>query len=62
MNKYDQLKEFVEGLEEDFAKFYEKGNKAAGVRVRKSMQQLKAMAQEIRVDIQSIVHSRDSDN
>lgn len=42
----------VEGLESDFAAFYEKGNKAAGTRVRKGMQELKSLAQDIRLDVQ----------
>lgn len=50
--QFENLKQFVAGLEEDFQKFYEKGNKAAGTRVRKSMQDLKKLAQEIRVDVQ----------
>ncbi len=53
MGKFDDLKSFVDSLEEDFGKFYDKGNKAAGTRVRKAMQELKAMAQDIRVDVQN---------
>ena len=49
---YSKLKDLVDGLEPDFAAFYEKGNKAAGTRVRKGMQELKSLAQDIRVDIQ----------
>ncbi len=52
MDRFEQLRDFVERLEEDFKKFYEKGNKAAGTRIRKAMQELKKMAQEIRVEIQ----------
>ena len=52
MSKFEELKDFVAGLESDFGKFYDDGNKAAGTRIRKAMQQLKAMAQDIRVDIQ----------
>ena len=52
MARYDELKEYVESLERDFNQFYEKGNKAAGTRVRKGMQELKKMAQDIRVEIQ----------
>ena len=51
-NHYSKLASLVEGLEEDFAAFYEKGNKAAGTRVRKAMQELKGLAQDIRVDVQ----------
>lgn len=54
MSKYANLKSFVESLESDFSKFYDKGNKAAGTRVRKAMLDLKNMAQEIRVDVQNI--------
>jgi hypothetical protein len=52
MDKYQKLKQFVEALEDDFQKFFVKSNKAAGTRLRKSMQDLKALAQEIRVEIQ----------
>lgn len=52
MSKFEELRDFVVELESDFNKFYEDGNKAAGTRVRKAMQQLKAMAQDIRVDVQ----------
>ena len=51
-SQYSKLMSLVKGLEQDFAAFYEKGNKAAGTRVRKGMQELKTMAQDIRVDVQ----------
>jgi hypothetical protein len=51
MSHYNKLKEMVEGMEADFQKFYEKGNKAAGTRVRKGMQDLKNLAQDIRKDV-----------
>jgi hypothetical protein len=50
--RFDQLKSFVDDAEGDFDKFYNKGNKAAGTRVRKAMQELKQMAQDIRVEVQ----------
>ncbi len=53
MSKYEEVRDLVASLEADFEAFYEKGNKAAGVRVRKGMQDLKAMAQDIRVDVQA---------
>lgn len=52
MSRFEELKAMVEAMEDDFQKFYEKGNKAAGTRVRKSMLDLKNKAQEIRVDVQ----------
>ena len=54
MNHYEKLKQLILGIEDDFVKFYEKGNSAAGTRVRKGMQDLKVWAQEIRADVQDI--------
>ena len=53
MSTYDELKNFVDGLESDFGKFYNNGNKAAGTRVRKAMQELKVKAQAIRLEVQA---------
>jgi hypothetical protein len=39
-------------LKGDIDKFFVKGNKTAGTRIRKVMQELKKMAQEVRVDVQ----------
>jgi succinate dehydrogenase hydrophobic anchor subunit len=39
----------IEGIEADVVKFDEKGNKAAGTRVRKAMQVIKGLAQDVRV-------------
>jgi len=41
-------------LEGDFEKFYDKHNQAAGTRVRKGMQSLKNIAQDIRKEVQDI--------
>jgi len=54
MNQYEKLKQLVLGAEDDFIKFYEKGNNAAGTRIRKDMQALKVLVQEIRTDVQDI--------
>tara|TARA_R110002020_G_scaffold473091_1_gene701872 strand:+ start:898 stop:1083 length:186 start_codon:yes stop_codon:yes gene_type:complete len=51
MELYEELKELVANLEEDATKFYEKGNKAAGTRVRKGCQDIKNLCQDIRVDV-----------
>ena len=40
-------------LEDDFSKFYDKQNAAAGTRVRKGMQELKTMAQAFRTEVQN---------
>jgi hypothetical protein len=54
MKKFEELKNLVMSLEDDFDKFYDKKNQAAGTRVRKGMQDLKNMSQEIRVEVQDI--------
>jgi hypothetical protein len=53
MNRFEQIKELIMSLEGDFNKFYDKGNQAAGTRVRKGMQDLKTLAQEIRIEVQN---------
>ena len=57
MEKYAKLKSLIISIEDDFAKFYDKGNKAAGTRARKAMQEVKVLAQEIRKDIQEAKNS-----
>ena len=52
MSRFNELKSLVDGMEADFSKFYEKGNKTAGTRVRKGLQDLKKLAQDIRVEVQ----------
>jgi hypothetical protein len=54
MEKFNQLKELVNAAEADAAKFFENGNGAAGTRVRKTMQDLKNLAQEIRNEVTEI--------
>jgi hypothetical protein len=50
MEAFDRLKALVAQVEEDMAKA-EQGNKAAGTRVRKMMQDIKGAAQEVRLKI-----------
>lgn len=52
MERFEQLKELVMGMEADFGAFYDKGNNAAGTRVRKGMQELKNIAQDVRKEVQ----------
>ncbi len=54
MNQFSKVKDLVMSLEADFEKFYEKGNSAAGTRVRKGMQDLKNLAQELRKEVQDM--------
>ena len=51
MEKFQELKTLIESLNEDATKFSEKGNKSAGTRLRQGMQELKKLAQEIRVEV-----------
>ncbi|HYV94856.1 MAG TPA: hypothetical protein VE978_23985 [Chitinophagales bacterium] len=53
MNRLEELKNYIAGLETDFTKFYDKGNHAAGTRVRKAMQGLKKLANDIRAEVQA---------
>ncbi|GGC49145.1 histone H1 [Parapedobacter defluvii] len=48
MEKYNELKTLIASIEDDAVKFYEKGNNAAGTRVRTGLQKVKALAQDIR--------------
>ncbi|MDX5349034.1 MAG: histone H1 [Hymenobacteraceae bacterium] len=57
MNNFSKLKDLVMSLESDFEKFYDKNNSAAGTRVRKGMQELKNMAQDIRKEVQDMKNS-----
>ncbi len=50
MQEYEILKQLVTEAEEDIAKALG-GNRAAGTRVRKKMQEIKAAAQNIRLKI-----------
>ncbi len=52
MEKYNAILDLMKSLEPDFEKFFVKGNKAAGTRIRKGMQDLKALAQDVRVAVQ----------
>lgn len=51
VEKFTKVKELVSAIETDVEKFYNAGNSAAGTRVRKAMQDLKVLAQEIRAEV-----------
>lgn len=50
MDAYQQLRHIVNEAEDDIKKA-EGGNKAAGTRVRKKMQEIKNQAQDVRVKV-----------
>lgn len=51
MEKFNELKVLIAGLEDDATKFYDKGNKAAGTRLRKGLQEVRVLAQDLRKDV-----------
>ncbi len=59
MSRYTELVELVQTFEKDFIKFYDKGNKSAGTRVRKHMAELKRKAQDIRIEVQELKGTSD---
>ena len=48
---YDELQNVINDNQNDVTKFVE-GNNSAGTRVRKAMQTVKSLAQEVRVEVQ----------
>ena len=58
-DRYQQLQDIINGLDDDFDKFYDKQNKAAGTRIRKAMMELKNLAQEIRTEVQTIKNQQE---
>ena len=59
MKKFEELKTLVGDLEDDAVKFYDKGNKAAGTRLRKGCQNVKNICQEIRVEVSELKNTEE---
>ena len=53
MEIIEKITELVDEIKMDSNKFYQKQNKSAGIRARKSAQELKQVLQELRIDILS---------
>lgn len=53
MESFEKLKELVADAQSEIEKFGDKGNKAAGTRARKLLQEIKKSAQGIRIEIQN---------
>jgi hypothetical protein len=51
-NIYDELQNLVNDCQGDVTKFVD-GNSSAGTRVRKAMQSIKDLAQQIRIEVQN---------
>jgi len=48
---FDNLQDVINDCQRDVSKFVD-GNNSAGTRVRKAMQTVKSLAQEVRVEVQ----------
>ena len=57
-NLLEELIILLEETREDHDKFFERGNNAAGTRVRKAMQEVKTLAQELRSEVQETKNSQ----
>ncbi|MCS7073789.1 MAG: histone H1 [Bacteroidia bacterium] len=62
MDQFQRIKDLVVSTQTDFDKFYKDGNKAAGRRIRKAMQELKNIATEIRKEVQERVNESKKDS
>lgn len=49
-NRLEELKQMVETFEDNYTKF-QKGNKTAGTRARKSLQDIRNFAKDVRMEI-----------
>ncbi len=58
MDKFNELVQYVQSLETEFHKFYEKGQAAAGTRVRKGLSELRKMCQDVRKNVQDVKTER----
>ena len=54
MTRFDELVVLVEGMKFDAVKSYDKGNSAAGVRLRKGMLAVQKKAKEVRDEVQAL--------
>lgn len=57
-NRFADFKKILDGMEGDFEKFYNKGNGAAGTRVRKHLQELAKLCKEVRNHVTEVKNAR----
>lgn len=60
MELFNEIKQLVEEAEKDAIKFYERGNKSAGIRLRKAMQEIKGLAHNLRIEVNLIRIDREA--
>ena len=51
MQTLAQIQATLDAVQADAVKFFESGNKSAGTRVRKAMQTVKSLAQDVRAEV-----------
>jgi len=56
-NTFDQLQDAINDCQSDITKFVD-GNNSAGTRVRKAMQAVKSLAQDVRIEVQDQKNSQ----
>ncbi len=52
METLEKMQALLDQVRPEAQKFFEKGNSSAGTRVRKAMQELKQLAQQLREEVQ----------
>jgi len=56
-NEFNELQNVINDCQSDVTKFVE-GNNSAGTRVRKAMQTVKSLAQDVRIEVQDQKNSQ----
>lgn len=59
--KFDFLVAKLDAAKKDAEAFYQKGNKAAGTRLRKAMVEIKALTKEVRDEVTDRKHNGSGD-
>ena len=57
METFEKMEALLEQIRPDAVKVFDKGNSSAGTRVRKAMQELKELAQQVREEVQEARNS-----
>jgi archaellum component FlaC len=58
MEKLNQIREILDNMQKDIEKFYDKGQNAAGTRIRKELNNIRKLAAEMRKEIQDVRTNR----
>jgi hypothetical protein len=58
MENFEKIKQILESAEADAVKFFEKGNKQAGTRLRKAYSEIAGLCKEGRKEVSEIKNSK----